>query len=141
MRLLWALDHGLQTTSRRMERAGGLTGPQRLVVRLVGWKPGISPGELAGILHLHRSSITSLLNGLVGAGYLQRRPNPVDGRGIALSLTHRGIRVNRHSAGTVEAAVRMAIVGIPPGRLNATRQVLLALGRALNAGDRSAGAR
>ena len=33
MRLLWAVDHALQSTSKRMESTFGLTGPQRLVVR------------------------------------------------------------------------------------------------------------
>jgi DNA-binding MarR family transcriptional regulator len=120
-----------------MDRTIGLSGPQRFVVRLVGWQPGISPGELAEILHLHRSSVTSLLNGLVRAGFVQRRPNPRDGRGIALSLTRRGVRVNRLSAGTVEAAIRGAVVGIPPGRLRAAKKVLIVLGRALNVGGPS----
>ena len=29
MRLLWAVEHGLQTTSKRMARRIGVTGPQR----------------------------------------------------------------------------------------------------------------
>ena len=34
MRMLWALDHALQSASKRMEANFGLTGPQRLVVRI-----------------------------------------------------------------------------------------------------------
>ena len=44
MRLLWALHHGMQSTSKRMEATLGLTGPQRLVLRLVGRFPGIAAG-------------------------------------------------------------------------------------------------
>ena len=32
MRLLWAVDHALQSASKRMEATFGMTGPQRLVV-------------------------------------------------------------------------------------------------------------
>ena len=39
LRLVWAVDHALQTTSKRMARSLGVTGPQRLVVRIVGRVP------------------------------------------------------------------------------------------------------
>jgi len=35
MKQLWAVDHGLQSLSKRMESRFGITGPQRLVVRIV----------------------------------------------------------------------------------------------------------
>jgi hypothetical protein len=34
MRLLWAIDHGLRSVSKRMHSSIGLTGPQRLVLRI-----------------------------------------------------------------------------------------------------------
>ena len=55
MRMLWSIDHGLQTTSKRMEATLGVTGLQRMVLRLVGRFPGISAGHLARILHVHVS--------------------------------------------------------------------------------------
>jgi len=54
----WAIDHGLQLTSRRMSVALGVTGLQRLVIRLVGKFPGISAGQVATILHLDPSTVT-----------------------------------------------------------------------------------
>ena len=50
MRLLWAVDHSLQSASKRMESTFGITGPQRLVVRIVGRFPGIAAGREAGCL-------------------------------------------------------------------------------------------
>ena len=35
MRVLWAVDHALQSTSKWMEVRLGVTGPQRLVIRIV----------------------------------------------------------------------------------------------------------
>jgi len=49
MKLLWAVDHGLQSISKHMESRFGITGPQRLVVRIVGRFPGISAGALADV--------------------------------------------------------------------------------------------
>src|SRR5439155_8811053 len=59
MRLLWAVDHSLQSASKRMEAAYGITGPQRLVVRIVGRFPGIAAGRVAEILHVHPSTLRS----------------------------------------------------------------------------------
>src|SRR5258705_7138033 len=76
MRLLWAVDHALQSTSKRMESTFGLTGPQRLVVRIVGRFPGIAAGRIAGILHVHPSTLTGVLRRLESRRVLPRRPSP-----------------------------------------------------------------
>ena len=55
MRLLWAVDHSLQSASKRMEAAFGITGPQRLVVRIVGRFPGIAAGRVAELFTTNRS--------------------------------------------------------------------------------------
>src|SRR5919108_5083730 len=73
MRLLWAVDHSLQSASKRMESQHGITGPQRLVVRIVGRFPGIAAGRVAEILHVHPSTLTGILKRLEQRGILQRR--------------------------------------------------------------------
>src|SRR3954470_12003885 len=100
MRLLWAVDHGLQSTSKRMESTLGITGPQRLVLRLVGRFPGITAGNLAQILHVHPSTLTGVLKRLERRGFLQRRPDPRDARRASLGLTARGRRLDVGAAGT-----------------------------------------
>src|SRR5438046_6523104 len=80
MRLLSAVDHALQSASKRMESTFGLTGPQRLVVRIVGRFPGIAAGRIATILHVHPSTLTGVLKRLEARGVLQRRPDPRDAR-------------------------------------------------------------
>src|SRR5260370_41656340 len=64
LRLLWAIEHGLQRMSKRMEASLGVTGPQRLVLRIVGRFPGLSAGDLAHILPLPPSTITGILQRL-----------------------------------------------------------------------------
>lgn len=63
MQLLWAVVHGLERTSKRMILDVGVTGPQRLVLRVVGLYPGVSAGELATILHVHPSTLMVYCSG------------------------------------------------------------------------------
>ena len=55
MRALWHLEHALERASKRMEDTLGITGPQRLALRVVGVVPGIGPTELAEALHCTRA--------------------------------------------------------------------------------------
>ncbi|MGZ3458134.1 MAG: MarR family winged helix-turn-helix transcriptional regulator [Archangium sp.] len=109
MRLLWAVDHGLQSTSKRMESTLGLTGPQRLVVRLVGRFPDITAGRLAHIMHVHPSTLTGVLKRLEKRGLLERKSDPLDGRKALFALTESGRALDIPSTGTVEAAVQRAL--------------------------------
>ena len=47
MQALWAVDHELQSSSKRQEAQTGVTGPQRLVIRMVGRFPGIAAGKVS----------------------------------------------------------------------------------------------
>ena len=113
MKLLWAVDHGLQSTSKRMEAKMGVTGPQRLVIRIVGRYPGISAGQLAEIMQLHPSTLTGVLKRLQERGIIERRVDPKDGRRALLGLTARGRELDSLRTGTVEAAVRQALKSVP----------------------------
>ncbi len=132
LRLLWALDHRLQTASRLMERTIGLTGPQLFVVRIVGRWPGISPGELAEILHVDPSTVTPHLKGLSRRGFLTRHRDARDGRRSLLVLTERGRRLDRLRSGTLEGAVRRLLAGTSKRAMKAARGVFLRLGAELD---------
>lgn len=136
MRLLWAVDHGLQSRSKRMEAALGVTGPQRLVIRLVGQRPGISAGELAALLHVHPSTLTGVLGRLEARGVVLRRPDPDDKRRALLGLTAKGAKLDKVRSGTVEARVRATLGRLPAPRVRAARQVLSTLADALAEMDR-----
>jgi DNA-binding MarR family transcriptional regulator len=131
LQLLWAVDHGLTQVSKRMGRAMGVTGLQRLVVRLVGRRPGISAGELAGALRLHPSTLTGVLRLLAERGLLRRSVDESDARRARLHLTASGWRVDALRAGTVESRVRRAIAACAPRDLAATRRVLLRVSASL----------
>jgi MarR family transcriptional regulator, organic hydroperoxide resistance regulator len=113
MKQLWAVDHGLQTISKRLESQHGITGPQRLVVRIVGRSPGISAGSLAQILRMHPSTLTGILRRLETRGVLSRKSDPNDARRALFALTARGRKVDTLKTGTVEAAVRRVLAKLP----------------------------
>jgi DNA-binding MarR family transcriptional regulator len=131
MRLLWAVDHGLQSTSKRMESTLGLTGPQRLVLRLVGRFPGITAGRLAQILHVHPSTLTGVLKRLEKRGLLERKSDPLDGRKALFALTETGRQLDIPSTGTVEAAVQRVLSRMTRARMLGAQEVLTALAEEL----------
>ena len=143
MQLLWAVVHGLESTSKRMTTEIGVTGPQRLVLRVVGLFPGMSAGQLAGELHVHPSTLTGIIQRLVTQRLLARAHDPGDRRRAVLRLTARGLRANAVRDGTVEAAIADALEGVSARDRAATRRVLqrlaghLGKSEALPAAERS----
>ncbi len=124
MQALWAVDHELQSSSKRQEAHSGVTGPQRLVIRIVGRFPGIAAGKVSDIRRLHPSTLTGILKRLEDHGLLSRQPDPADGRRALLTLTAQGRTVDAARGGTVEAGVRRALAKLPPKSVAAAREVL-----------------
>jgi DNA-binding MarR family transcriptional regulator len=124
MRGLWALDHALQSTSKWMAVRLGITGPQRLVIRMIGCFPGISAGALAELLHVHPSTLTGVLRRLTDRGAIRRTSDPGDSRRALFGLTARGKGIDRLRSGTVEAAITRALVTRSARNLAAVRSLL-----------------
>jgi DNA-binding MarR family transcriptional regulator len=134
MRTLWALDHGLLKVSKDMRRRIGVTGPQRMVIRIVGRYPGISAGELAAVLHLHPSTLTGVLKRLVQRGLLERATDAQDARRALLALTGKGRSLAGPMAGTVEARVRGSLGRLDARDIATAETVLRAVARGMQAG-------
>ena len=133
MRLLWSIEHGLQRMSKRMENEIGITGPQRLVLRVVGQFPGLSAGELADIVRLHPSTITGVLQRLVARGLLERQRDPADTRRARLRLKPKATVHTRPTRGTVEKAVMEALDCVGSSKVRAARKVLTEIAERLTA--------
>jgi DNA-binding MarR family transcriptional regulator len=138
MRVLWGLDHALQITSKRMESRLGITGPQRLVLRLVGQFPGVSAGVLAELQKVHPSTLTGVLRRLEERGFLRRKKDPRDARRALLWLTTKGMRLNEIRTGTVEAAVGQALSQVSPEALAGAHQTIAVLRESLEQQGRAA---
>jgi DNA-binding MarR family transcriptional regulator len=127
MRLMWSVDHGLHKVSKRMASSIGLTGPQRLAIRIIGRSPGMAAGQLATLMHLDPSTITGILRRLEQSRMIVRQVDPADARRARLALTTKGRDVDRRTAGTIEAAVRKALASLPGQEVDAAARVLSAL--------------
>jgi MarR family transcriptional regulator, organic hydroperoxide resistance regulator len=132
MQGLWAVVHRMERLSKQMGARTGITGPQRLVVRLIGLFPGMSAGDLATTLHLHPSTVTGVLKRLEEQGVVSRTTDPADGRRTVLRLTRRGVRVARGQGGTVEAALAAAVSGSSAQQMSATQAFLEEFARCLD---------
>jgi DNA-binding MarR family transcriptional regulator len=133
MQCLWAIDHGLQSLSKRMWKRIGLTGPQRLVVRVLGATPGLSAGELAAVLHLHPSTLTGVLQRLEGLGLVRRAVAREDRRRVVLRLTAAGRKFDRPAPNTVEWIVRRALRTTDRAAVAATVRLLTGVAEELRA--------
>jgi DNA-binding MarR family transcriptional regulator len=134
MRQLWAVEQGLDVVSRRMESRLGITGRQRLMVLILGRTGEISAGELARILHLNPSTVTFNLQQLEDHGVVLRTNDRYDARRALVSLTARGRTIYARKKGTVEAAVRRVLAGLPH-QVSAAQSVLARLAAELQRGD------
>lgn len=132
MQGLWAVVHRMERLSKQMGAAAGVTGPQRLVLRLLRLCPGTSAGDLAAALHLHPSTLTGVLKRLEAQGFVTRTVDPADRRRTVLVLTPAGRRASREARGTVEAAVAAALESAPGAHRVATRRFLERLADALD---------
>jgi len=112
MQQLWGLAHALEVSSKRMGRTIGVTGPQRLVIRVVGQTPGISAREIASMMGIHPSTLTGILARLEKSRFLVRSVDSVDRRRARFALTAAGRTIDRTRKGTVEAAVRRALAKV-----------------------------
>jgi MarR family transcriptional regulator, organic hydroperoxide resistance regulator len=109
----------------------GVTGPQRLALRMIGTFPGVSLSELADLLHIDRGTLTGVLERLVSKRLVARRLDPSDARRSRLTLTPRGLRLNAATAGTIEATVQRALRAVSAAKLAAASDVLEALANQL----------
>jgi DNA-binding MarR family transcriptional regulator len=133
MKELWALEQGLNSRSKAMLSNHGVTGPQRLVVRIVSRLGPISPAQLARMLHIHRSSVTRLVRKLEARRIIRRTPDPRFPRRFLLELGARGGRVERLRAQTVESAVEAALRSATAQDVAATRGIIALVARRLMA--------
>jgi hypothetical protein len=62
----------------------GITGPQRLVLRIVEKFPGITAGEISTIIHLHPATLTGIVDRLSDRRLLTRVRDARDSRRVRL---------------------------------------------------------
>jgi DNA-binding MarR family transcriptional regulator len=88
----------LKAAQKRVERwveaeasqIEGVTSAQAGLVLFLGRSDGAAIGDAAEALDVAPSAMTGLVDRMTRAGYVERRPDPTDGRGQRLYLTPQG---------------------------------------------------
>jgi DNA-binding MarR family transcriptional regulator len=127
LRRLWSLDNALDSGSKRMIRELGISGPQRVVLRLVTEAGEIGPTEIADQMMHHPATVSSLLKRLEDGGYIERRESAIDRRRTVVVATERGRELGSRTEGTIEARVASFLAGQDPADIDRCMRVLSAL--------------
>ena len=127
MQRMWDFVHALDVRSKRMMQTIGVTGPQRLVIRIVGQKPGQTASEIASMLGKHPSTLTGVLARLEERDLILREIDPEDRRRSRFKLTTGGKKIDRERRGTVEAATRRALGRVAPEDVRKTLDLVQVL--------------
>jgi DNA-binding MarR family transcriptional regulator len=124
MQRLWDLVHALDVRSKRMVSTVGVTGPQRLVIRVIGQLTEPTASEIASTLKMHPSTLTGIVSRLQKQGLITRALDKADRRRSRFKLTDKGSKVDRERKGTVEAAIRRALVRAETATIAQTVEML-----------------
>lgn len=124
LRTLWRANHALERLSAHMESRLGVTLQQRLLIRCVGKFPGLTAGQLAALLHLDPSTVSSALKRLRKRGMVRTLRDPDDARRAFVALTARGRIVDAERRETAEAAVSELLSVSPPDEIDAAKRTL-----------------
>jgi DNA-binding MarR family transcriptional regulator len=121
---MWALDHAMQKRSKRMARDLGITGPQRLALRLISRFPGLPAGRLARLLHLHPSTVSGIVKRLAVRGLIARGSDGPDRRRALLRITPSGMELLSRPVPTLESAVESALKTLTPKQVDLALRAL-----------------
>ncbi len=135
MQRLWDLVHALDVRSKRMAKTVGVTGPQRLVIRVIGQLPDSTATDISATLNMHPSTLTGIVSRLQKQGLIRRTHDKADRRRSRFQLTDKGLKVDRERKGTVEAAVKRALSRADVRTIEATTYMLELLVAELERGD------
>ncbi len=131
---LWEFNHAVERVSLHMDRTLGVTAQQRLFIRCLGKYPGMTPGQLAKVLHLDRGTVSAALRRLEAKRLVTMRRDPGDKRRLALGLTAKGRGLDHPTPATVEAAVERLLGALGPARVTTVKRALRQLSADLESG-------
>jgi DNA-binding MarR family transcriptional regulator len=100
--------------------------PQFDLLSTLTEREGLSQQELAERLYVTKGNVSGLLNRMVEAGLVERRPIPWDRRSNALHLTERGRQLALQGIAAQQAYVNRTLGTLPPDDLAELERLVLA---------------
>ena len=107
-------------------KALGLSIPQFDLLSTLTEREGVSQQELAQRLYVTKGNVSGLVDRLVEAGLVERRPSPGDRRSHALHLTDDGRVLAERAMALQERYVRDTLGSLPASDLVALERLVLA---------------
>ncbi len=96
-----------------VDRLAGLTPARLSALSVIVFGGPQSLGALAAAEGVAGPTMTRIVDGLAAAGLAERRPDPRDGRAVAIAPTAAGERLMHAAAGRRIAAIASAISSLP----------------------------
>ena len=87
---------------RSILREDGLPPAQASALRFIIRFPGMSQRELADRLHIQRATVTVMLQKMERAGYVDRRPDPMDQRIFRIYTTEMAVRQDEEGKRSID---------------------------------------
>jgi DNA-binding MarR family transcriptional regulator len=140
-RLRRAMRRAARGAGRTGTLPGGLSVAQLEFLSCLAEHPDARPGELARLLRLAPSSVATLVNGLLPAGFITRTGGDPDRRTAVLRLTAAGQGAVGSWQQVNERILRAAITALAPASRDALAACLPALRELTGAVDALADAR
>lgn len=82
----------------------GMTPQQSQSLYLLAMKPGAMNADMEKLLYIDKSSVTSIINGMVKRGWVVRREHDQDARMKRIFLTEQGLEMHQLSTRAVQQA-------------------------------------
>lgn len=82
----------------------GLTPQQSQTLHLLEMKPGAMNADMEKLLYIDKSSVTSIINGMVKRGWVVRREHDQDARMKRIFLTEEGLEMHKLTTHAVQQA-------------------------------------
>ena len=89
----------------------------------------VSPSWLAGHYGVQPSVITQVLARLEAGGFIQRQPNPEDGRASTIHITDAGVTISEHVEGMFVQSLLDSMESVDDGQLDMLRTSMEILAR------------
>jgi DNA-binding MarR family transcriptional regulator len=114
-----------QEMYRRFARLGLEITPEQWAVLVRLWeRDGRSQNDLSEVTLRDKHTISRMLDGMVDRGWVERRPDPSDGRSKLVFLTRTGLALEARLVPLAEELVHEMLRGIDADELQLTLQTL-----------------